>query len=194
MPARTHGQSGTPLYGVWLTMKNRCYRPETRYYEYYGGRGIKVCDEWLSTFVAFATWAKESGYTQGLHIDRIDNDGDYSPENCRWVSPSSNARNRSSNVVISAFGESKTLIEWCEDDRCVASFSTLHQRLKLGWNPEAAISRPVRGMTDFSKTHCARGHNLAPDRIRTLPNGHLACKDCAKENAAKYREKRRVRK
>jgi hypothetical protein len=79
---------------VGKAMRNRCYRPGTFAYDRYGGRGITVCDEWLRSTKSFVVWAIETGYKPGLQIDRIDNDGPYSPTNCRWVTPQQNARNR----------------------------------------------------------------------------------------------------
>lgn len=94
--ATTHGQSrsNNPLYGIWTNMKSRCYSPTAKYYPEYGGRGITVCDEWLNDFPAFESWARSSGYAKGLSIDRENNQLGYTPENCRWVTSTTQQRNR----------------------------------------------------------------------------------------------------
>lgn len=78
------------LYGVWNGMKQRCNNPNSKAYPSYGGRGIRVCSIWQRDFMAFYRWAIEAGYQEGLTIDRIDNDGDYTPENCQWLTLAEN--------------------------------------------------------------------------------------------------------
>ena len=89
-----HGMSHTKLYGVYSTMMQRCNNSNDKAYAGYGGRGIKVCDEWSHSFTSFATWALSNGYGDGLSIDRIDNDGNYCPENCRWTTIEVQSNNR----------------------------------------------------------------------------------------------------
>ena len=82
------------LYNIWIMIKDRCYNPNNRAYKWYGGRGIKVCEEWENNYPAFKTWALANGYKEGLTIDRIDNDGDYCPGNCQWITRAENAKKR----------------------------------------------------------------------------------------------------
>ena len=101
------------LCNVWISMIHRCEDPKREKYPSYGGRGIKVCDEWHDVD-AFVDWAERSGYVEGLQLDRIDNDGPYSPENCRWVTAKENARNRRDSKRLTLLGMTKTVAEWCE--------------------------------------------------------------------------------
>ncbi len=140
-----HGDSRHPLSGVWRGMRSRCSNPKRKEYKNYGGRGIKVCSAW-DDFTAFRDWALEQGWVKGLDIDRIDNDGDYSPENCRIVSRKENLRHTRHNRYLEAFGERKTMVEWAEDPRCVVSYKALESRLRRAWTPERAVSTPVAVM------------------------------------------------
>lgn len=101
------------LFNVWQTMKERCENPNRQKYKDYGGRGIKVCSEWREAS-NFILWALNNGYEKGLQLDRIDNDGDYCPDNCRFVTPRENSRNRRNTKRLTVNGEMKTVVEWCE--------------------------------------------------------------------------------
>lgn len=138
----THGQTRTTLYSRWANMVQRCTNPNRADYNTYGGRGITICEAWME-FDNFLLWA-ETTFEKGLTLDRIDNDGPYSPENCRWVPHQTNCRNRSNSVTITAWGETKTPIDWLLDPRCkVSGYKPLMQRVrKLGWPPEDAIGQP----------------------------------------------------
>jgi hypothetical protein len=111
---RTHGMSKHPLYSVWSGMRSRCYNEKSEGYRNYGLRGIEVCDEWRRDVLSFIDWALNNGYKQNLEIDRINNDENYSPENCRWVTGKINNRNKRTNVLIRHNGRRRTIGEWAE--------------------------------------------------------------------------------
>lgn len=110
----SHKMSGTRIYHIWRGMKDRCYNVHSPSYYRWGGRGITICDEWKDNFSAFYSWAMENGYSENLTIDRIDNNGNYEPINCRWATIGEQSRNRESNVVIQIGNSKRTLREWCE--------------------------------------------------------------------------------
>ena len=140
-PNFKHGQTHSRLFKIWDGMHERCERKKHPYYENYGGRGISVCDEWAE-FVPFATWANENGYSDELQIDRIDNDGDYEPGNCRWVTAKEQQNNKRSNRIIIYLGKKYTLTQLAEV--VGINKTTLKERLNLGWSIEDAVNRPVR--------------------------------------------------
>lgn len=111
---KTHGQARTRLYRIYYAMKQRCYNSNNSNYNRYGGRGIKVCSEWLHDFKTFYDWALKNGYDENLTIDRINFDGNYEPNNCRWITQHEQARNTSRNTHITINGETRLLVEWCE--------------------------------------------------------------------------------
>ena len=109
-----HKMSGTRIYETWQDMKRRCYNKQNARYDRYGGRGITVCDEWLNNFQSFYDWAISNGYSDDLTIDRIDNDGNYEPSNCRWSTAKEQCNNRGSNINITIGNATKSLMCWCE--------------------------------------------------------------------------------
>ena len=145
-PQPRYGDSRERIHNIWYLMKYRCEDPTSPAYNNYGGRGIKVCEEWGNGdagYFAFKQWAMDNGYSENLTIDRIDNDGDYSPENCRWVDVYEQANNKRNNHYIEYNGETHTLKQW--SDIVGIPYKTLHNRVKsLGWDFQRAITQPVR--------------------------------------------------
>lgn len=137
----THGLSKTKLYTIWNSMKSRCSYPKSQSYKRYGARGISVCDEWKNSFESFYSWSMENGYREGLTIERIDNNGNYCPQNCKWVTRKEQCRNRRTNIVFEYMGEKHILIEWCEILNLDYKF--IYNRIhKMGWSFERSISTP----------------------------------------------------
>lgn len=119
------------LYKIYNNLKNRCDNKNSDRYNDYGGRGIKYCEEWNS-FNIFLQWALSNGYKEHLTIDRIDNYGNYCPENCRWITKAEQNRNTRQNIKITAFNETKTLAEWSVDPRCTVKYRTIVHRYHSG--------------------------------------------------------------
>ena len=134
----THGGKGTKLYDVWCGMKGRCNNRNNDDYERYGGRGISVCNEWNDDFASFRDWALSNGYADGLTIDRINVDGSYCPDNCRWVGVAEQANNRTNNVHMTYNGETHTCAEWSKITGI--NYYTLIRRYKSGMPIEDVFS------------------------------------------------------
>lgn len=135
-------KSETPLYHIWEGMKSRCFNSNAKNYGFYGGRGITVCEEWANSFEVFHKWALENGYENDLTIDRIDNNGNYCPENCRWVTRQVQQRNLRSNVSITYGNRTMCVAEWAE---CFnIPYNVLWERLNNKWSVERALTTPVR--------------------------------------------------
>ena len=140
----THGHSvrRTPEYRTWSNVKTRCTNPNHIGYHHYGGRGISVCPRWMASFADFlADMGKRPG--PKYQIDRVDVNGDYSPENCRWVTARENANNRRSNVRYAFNGESLTALEWWARQTGVSQ-KAVRARLTAGWEVSRALSQPLR--------------------------------------------------
>lgn len=139
-----HGLSHTKIHEAWSHMIARCGNEKHPFYKDYGGRGIKVCDEWIGTqgFIRFNEWAMANGYQENLTLDRIDNDKGYSPDNCRWVSWNVQANNKRGNVYYEYNGEKHTMAEWAKIKGIKKS--TLQRRLRdLNWPIEEALNKEV---------------------------------------------------
>jgi hypothetical protein len=138
-----HGMKGTRLYKIWDSMKQRCFNANNEYYYRYGGRGITISDEWLGKcgFNNFMEWSYANGYNENLTIDRKDNDGNYEPSNCRWVSMKIQANNKSINKLIEYKGITKTLSQWAEEFDI--PYVTFVKRIDSGWDIERALKEEV---------------------------------------------------
>jgi len=145
-PSFVHGKTGTIIYHTWQGMMKRCYDINDKHYPDYGGRGIKVCKRWRISFENF--YSDMGDKPKGMTLDRIDNDGDYSPENCRWATIKQQARNRRSNKKFLFDGEMRCIKEI--SDIVNISYETLRRRLSsFGWGVDKAISTPVRRRACF---------------------------------------------
>lgn len=134
-----HRMSHTRIHNIWIGMHTRCNNPNHDNYSSYGGRGIKVCSRWDD----FLNFFKDMGdCPENATLERIDLNGNYCPENCRWASKKEQARNRRSNRIIEWNGEKKCLAQWAEDLHL--PYKTLFRRITGGWTTKAAFTTPVR--------------------------------------------------
>lgn len=139
---KKHGLSHDSTYKEWIQIKSRCYNKNHHKYPRYGGRGIVMCDEWLNSPLEFAKWMNETKPKDGYYtIDRIDNDGPYSPENCKWSTRKEQQRNTSQNRILEFNGESHCMSEWAEI--MGINYKLLSNRISKGWSIERALTEPV---------------------------------------------------
>lgn len=140
-PNYKHGLKNTRIYRIYHNMLSRCYNSHMVAYSRYGARGITVCDEWKNDFKSFYDWSISHGYQDNLTIDRIDNDGNYEPNNCRWTTCKTQSNNTSRCKYIIINGESKTVREWCEITG--VNYSTAQDRMRrCRWDPIKAVTTP----------------------------------------------------
>lgn len=131
-----------PLYQRWANIKDRCYNPNCKDYPRYGARGIYVCDEWFDNVAAFIVWAIDNGFHRDLQIDRIDNNGPYSPANCRFVNAKTNSTNRKSTVWIEEDGLMYSLTDFCLKHKVKRVLA--YSRIARGYSPKDAVLLPKR--------------------------------------------------
>lgn len=150
------------LYSIWKNMIVRCEREDCDRYMDYGGRGISVCPEWHD-FDNFADWAHEANYQIGLTIDRVDNDGNYEPSNCQWITRQEQNRNKRDSIIVEYMGEKKPLVIWCEE--LGLKYDPMHNRVSKGWDAKTAFETPLRTeLKSFSGT--CREHGINPATVR----------------------------
>lgn len=154
---RSHGLHGTKIYGVWWTMLQRCTNPRSKSYVYYGARGIAVCERWQK-FDNF--YADMGPAPHGSMLERVDNDGPYSPANCRWATRLEQAQNRRNSRFLTAVGRTQTMAAWARE--LGVNPAAVLYRLTAGWSVKRAVTEP------------------APER----PNAKLTMKDASAIRAA----------
>ena len=139
---KKHGMAGSRIYITWQNMKDRCFNDKNINFRNYGGRGITVCSEWKDSFEEFYKWALKNGYSDKLTIDRIDVNGNYEPNNCRWISYKEQSYNKRNSHFLTYKDVTKTIAEWA--DEFGMDYDTLHARIKYyGWSIEKALTTPV---------------------------------------------------
>lgn len=169
---RTHGLSNTRLHRIWSNMKQRCYNKNNDRYNSYGGRGIKVCDEWMHDFMSFYNWSMVHGYKNNLTIDRIDVNKNYEPNNCRWLTNKKQQFNKRGNHLITYKGTTQTITEW--STQLGIKKGTLLARIdKYKWPIEKAFIAPI--MTNYRKVY---QYTLKNELIKTWDS----VKQCRKGN------------
>lgn len=133
----THGMRKARIYTIWRSMLNRCLNKNIPNYHRYGGRGITVCERWMN----FENFYADMGNDNGLSLDRIDNNGNYEPNNCKWSTPKEQARNTRQNRMIEYNGETKSLAEWAEIKGL--SYGAVLARLRAGKSTHEALTKPI---------------------------------------------------
>lgn len=142
MDTTKHHKSNTRLYRIWRGMKERCNNPNSNAYSNYGGRGIKVCDEWKNDFEVFYSWAITNGYSDNLSIDRIDVNGNYEPSNCRWADTKTQCNNMRTNKYFTINSTTKTMKQWA--DTYDMDYGKVKERIRIGWTIEEALELKPR--------------------------------------------------
>ena len=132
-----HGMYGTRLYHIWNGLTGRCNNPNNKDYANYGGRGISVCKEWQKPENFFG-WAFLNGYSEDLTLDRIDTNGNYCPENCRWITNDEQQRNRRNNKILEFDGQRHCVSEWAEITGIPKG--TISSRIRYGWTIEEVMT------------------------------------------------------
>ena len=148
-----HGKSNTRLWKTWYEMKNRCNNKDDSNFYNYGGRGIKVCDDWNNNFEHFYDWALKHGYSDALTIDRINNNGNYEPNNCRWISRAEQNNNKRNNHLLTYNGKTQNIKKWSEE--LGLKWSTIYSRLHQGWSIERTLSTPT--LINWSRVKSKKG-------------------------------------
>ena len=137
MKREKHGKRNTRLYRIWSNVKTRCLNPHDPHYKNWGGRGITICEDWKNSFQSFYDWSMKNGYSEELTIDRINCHGNYEPSNCRWLTNLEQAKNKTTNIVITFNGKSMNCSEWAKELNL--GHDTVRQRYHKGYSPEECL-------------------------------------------------------
>lgn len=137
-----HRQRHTKLYEVWKSIKQRCLNPKNKAYHNYGGRGITIFSEWINSYESFYNWSLTNGYKEGLSIDRINVNGNYEPNNCRWTTRKVQCNNTRVNKYFTINNETKSLSDWCRIYNI--KYSTVAERLYYNWDIIKALTTPIK--------------------------------------------------
>lgn len=132
-----HKKRDTRLYHIFSGIKQRCYNENNPSYKHYGGRGVVVCDEWLNNFMAFYEWSMNNGYNDTLTIDRIDYDGNYEPNNCRWVKWEVQTNNKRNNVLLTYNGKTQTMAQWARELNI--PYVRINRRHQKNWSDKECL-------------------------------------------------------
>ena len=141
-----HNLSASRIYRIWRAIKNRCLNKKLMDYKNYGGRGIKVCEEWKNDFMSFYNWSMAHDYADDLTIDRIDVNGNYSPENCKWSTKKEQSNNRRTCCNFTYNGVTKNYKQWCEFLNI--NYKTFYSRISRGWEIKKALGFEEKDGTD----------------------------------------------
>ena len=144
-----HGDHGTRIYTTWKGIKARCFNKNEKAYKYYGARGIDMCKEWKNNYLVFKQWAYDNGYDDTLTIDRIDINGNYEPNNCRWVTQKEQNNNTRRTIKITINGLTKSLKEWC--GYLDLNYNTIYRKYRLNENIEELFSNLLDDMNREDK-------------------------------------------
>lgn len=140
----TKRENKSRLFVVWCNMKSRCFNEKATGYGYCGARGISVCRKWRESYEVFRKWSLENGYSEDLQIDRIDNERNYKPANCRWITSQKQNNNRRNNRLLTYQGETKTVAEWAR--KVEIKRGTLSARInRSNWSVKKALETPIGG-------------------------------------------------
>lgn len=199
MGRTTHGMAYSKTYKIWNGILSRCTRPRSTSYENYGGRGIAVCERWQM----FPNFLADMGECPpGSSIERIDNNGHYCPENCKWADRIEQGNNRRNNVIIEFNGEKLTAAQWGR--KLGIARTTLIRRLRDGKPIERVLSpqilpngnvgkEPIIAIIRRAMTHCRRGHLLSGGNLYEAVPGKRTCKTCRLETKRKFNAKAKAK-